>query len=109
MSIEKEIEYKTGYTNVSPLARTYEVLIPEGVDMDRIQCLYGAISPDGEFVILGEYVNRYSAWSVYHDVRELVVYVYDEKGNREYYYSSADKDTYTIDYVWQTILTLSSD
>lgn len=109
MSVEKEIEYQTGYTNVSPLGKTYEVLIPKDVDMDRIQSLYGAISPDGEFVILGEYVNRYNAWSLYHDIRELVVYVYDKTGYRQDYYYGSDKDEYTIEYVWQTILTLSSD
>lgn len=106
MDMKKEIEYRTGYRNVSPLGDLYEALLPRGVDMTNIRDLYGAISDEGKFVILGYYFVSYSAFSSYWAVQELRVYGYDSEGNElSYYVGGMDVE---ITYDWRRLFSSES-
>lgn len=107
MDIKKEIECKTSYTGVALLHEMYWSMLPKDVDMTHIRELYGAISPEGYSVILGEYRKESYGKTYYHAITQLVVTEYDKDGNVETPHTGNADATYGYD--WHDVLTLVDD
>lgn len=107
MDMKKEIEHKTGYTSVALLHEMYWSMLPKDVDMTYVRELYGAISPEGYSVILGEHREYSYGKTRYHAIQQLVVTEYDTDGNTATPHAGNADATYEYD--WSNVLTLMSD